>query len=129
MGARLVDLVRLSMLAALLAGGASSAAASTCQPGCADDKRECRDLAQHVAKAENSPLSVMNERLPHIVGSGDARGRTIDVRMQERRDFENRRMERTRACDDKYMQCVRACATATSESDLGSVVLKPKGEL
>ena len=129
MGARLVKLVRLSILAGVLAGGASSAAANTCQPGCVEDKRECRDLAQHVAKAENSPLSVMNEQLPHIVGSGDARGRSIDVRMQERRDFENRRMERTRACDDKYMKCVRGCATSAPEADLGSVVLKPKGEL
>ncbi len=122
--------VCLGMFAALLASGACRAADSaTCQPGCADDKRECRALAQNEAKRENGPLEVMNEKLPHIVGAGDSRGRSIEVRMRERQAFENRRMERTRACDDKYMKCVSACAGTPAEPDAGSVVLKPKGEL
>ena len=127
---RKMGFVRLAMVTALLASGACSAGDSaSCQPGCADDKRECRALAQNEAKRENGPLEVMNEKLPHIVGAGDARGRSIEVRMRERQGFENRRMERTRACDDKYMKCVRVCSGTVAEPDAGSVVLKPKGEL
>ncbi len=118
------------LLALLMASGACSANDSaSCQPGCADDKRECRALAQHESKRENGPLEIMNEKLPHIVGAGDARGRSIEVRARERQGFENRRMERTRACDDKYMKCVSNCSGKEVEPDAGSVVLKPKGEL
>lgn len=121
--------VLFSLLLGFLASGTCSAAASTCQPGCADDKRECRDFAQREDKKENSPLAMMNEALPHIRYSGDARGRSIDVRAAERRDFESRRMERTRVCEDKYMKCVRVCTGPAVEVQSPSVVLKRQGEL
>lgn len=118
------------MLLALLASGTSTAAeSSTCQPECAQEKRECRTFAQNDAKRENGPLAMMNEKLPHIVGSGDARGRSIDVRARERQEFENRKMERTRACDDKFMKCVQVCTPQAAGPDAGSVVLKRKDEL
>jgi hypothetical protein len=118
----------LSLLLGLLASGASIAdERSTCQPGCAEDKRECSALAQHSAKLENSPLAKMNDKLPHIAGSSDARGRSIGMRAEERREFEDRKMARVRACDDKYMKCVRACSA--TEPEAGSVVLRRKGEL
>lgn len=120
----------LSMLLALLAGGPCGAAeSSACQSECAQEKRACRDLAQHAAKLENSPLASMNEKIPHTRYTGDGRARDGEIRANELRDFQNRKLERTRACDDKYMQCVRTCATPAQEPDLGSVVLKPKGEL
>ncbi len=120
----------LSLLLGLLASGASIAGESSiCQPGCAKDKRECSALAQHSAKLENSPLAKMNDKLPHIVGSSDARGRSIDMRAEERREFENRKMARIRACDDKYMKCVRACSQMATEPDTDSVVLKRKDAL
>jgi hypothetical protein len=123
--------MRVSVLLAGISFAASCAAqGSTCQPGCAEDKRECRAFAQHEAKKENSPLATMNEALPHIRYSGDARGRSIDDRAAERRDFDKRRMERTSACEDKYQKCVRTCeAAASSDADAPSVVRKPKGEL
>jgi hypothetical protein len=125
---KLIVLCSLSL--GILAGAACSAAeVGTCQSGCADDKRECSALAQHEAKGENSPLAIMKEKLPHIRHSGDARGRSIDVRANERREFENRRMERTHACDDKYMKCVRACTEPTDGVESRSVVLKRQGEL
>lgn len=71
----------------------------------------------------------MNEPLPKIVGSGDSRGRNIEMRASEYRGFEDRRMARIRACDDKYMKCVRACAGTPLEPDPGSVVLRRKDEL
>jgi hypothetical protein len=116
-------------LGVLASGACSAAESSTCQPGCADDKRECSALAQHEAKGENSPLAIMNEKLPHIRHSGDARGRSIDVRAAEHREFENRRMARARACDDEFMKCIRACTEPADGIESRSVVLKRQGEL
>ena len=123
-------LFRLSMPLVFLASGACTAAdSSTCQPDCAQEKRECSSRAQQVSKRENGPLESMNEKLPHIRYSGDARGRSIDVRAGERQDFENRRLERNRSCDDKYMKCVNACQGPGGVADQDSVVLKRKDEL
>jgi hypothetical protein len=123
-------IVNVFLLLAVLASGACSAQqGTTCQPDCAADKRECGAVARHDAKREDSPLSIMNEELPHIVHGGDSRGRSMDVRAREHRDFENRKMARIRACDDKYMKCVRTCSSPAAGSDPGSVVLKRRDEL
>ncbi len=122
--------ISASMLLVLAASGTCSAAdSSACQPGCAEDKRECRDLAQHAAKMENSPLAPMNEKIPHTRYTGDGRARDGEIRANALRDFQERKHERSRACDEKYMQCVRTCTSPAAEPDQGSAVLKRKGEL
>ena len=124
----MIKFVRLSVVLGLLASGICSAGESTCQPSCAADKRECAALAQHSTRLENSPLAKLNDKLPHIVGSSDGRGRSLAMRADERREFEDRRIQRMRACDDSYMKCVRSCTEPATETAPDSVVFKRKGE-
>lgn len=123
-------LARLSLLTGLLASGACSAAeSSTCQPSCAADRVDCAAVAQHSAKLENSPLAKMNDKLPHIVGSSDGRGRSLAMRAEERRQFEQRKMQRIQTCGDRYMKCVRTCSETPTEAEPDSIMVKRKGEL
>ncbi len=120
-------LLRISALLAALANGACNAqGSSTCQPACADDKRECHALAQHAAKAEDRPLAAMNRQLPRASFHGSD-GLILEKKRNDINDFRARRMQQARACDHRYMQCVRACGEPPADG--GSVVLKPKDEL
>lgn len=70
----------------------------------------------------------MNAKIPKLAFTGSD-GPLIENKGNQIRDFRERRQERSRTCDEKYMTCVRSCAKEVSEPDTGSVVLKPRADV
>lgn len=51
------------------------------------------------------------------------------MRADERREFENRKMQRIHGCDEHYMKCVRLCSTTKTAAAPDNMVFKRKREL
>ena len=54
---------------------------------------------------------------------------SLDMRADERREFENRKMQRIHGCDEHYMKCVRLCSTTKTAAAPDNMVFKRKREL
>lgn len=116
-------IVKLSVLLALLACGVCRAdEAGLCKPLCEQEKRQCRSAAAKLV--DHDPQSLMKPRGndkpvryfgPSSVKTGEPVGPEV-------RNGQERRMTRSRACDDSFAVCTKACSTKPATSD---ILVKP----
>ena len=108
---------------ALLASGASKAAeAGLCKPVCAEEQRVCRNAAAKVRDDEAESLMPNGERDRMARNFKDGSVVTNQPLGPAVRNAQDRRMARTRACDDRFMTCAKACSAPSAQSE---VLTKP----
>ncbi len=115
--------LRYSVMLALLVSGVCQADdAGLCKPMCAEEKRVCRNAA--VILDDHPAGSLMkireNDRMARSFVDGSVK--TNQPVGPEVRNAQDRRMTRTRTCDDQFMTCTKACAPKPAMSD---VLVKP----
>ncbi len=115
--------VKLSVTLALLVSGACQAdEASLCKPMCSEEKRVCRSAAAQLKDEKAHSLMRIREEDRMARNFVDGAVKTNQPLGPEVRNAHERRMTRTRACDDQFTTCSKACAVAPITSD---VLTKP----
>lgn len=113
----------LSVMLALLVAGASKADdAGLCKPLCAEEKRVCRNAAAKLDDHAGESLMSIGEKDRMARNFVDGAVKTNQPLGPEVRNAQDRRMTRTRVCDDQFMTCSRACSSKPITSD---VLVKP----
>ena len=107
------------MLLALLVSGACKAdEAGLCKPVCAEEQRMCRNTAAKVRDHEGESLMSFGEKDRMARNFKDGHVVTNQPVGPSVRNAQERRMTRTRACDDQFMTCTKACSTPSKRSDV-----------
>jgi hypothetical protein len=115
--------LKLSMMLALLVSGACKAdEAGLCKPVCAEEKRVCRNAAAKVSDEGAESLMSIRESDRMARNFKDGTVVTNQPVGPAVRNAQERRMARTRACDDQFMTCTKACSAPPARSD---VLTKP----
>ncbi len=110
------------MLALLVSGVCQADEAALCKPVCAEEKRVCRNAAVKLDDHPAASLMKIRESDRMSRNFVDGSVKTNQPVGPEVRNAQDRRMTRTRACDEQYMTCSKACSPKPALSD---VLVKP----
>lgn len=115
--------VKLSVMLALLASGACKADESgLCKPVCDQEKRQCRTAAANLVDEDAESLMAPNGHNATARYFGKGSVKTSQPFGPDVRNAQDRRMQRTRVCDDRFAVCTKACSKGPATSD---VLIKP----
>jgi hypothetical protein len=114
--------MRLASLIVTLAGALFSQAAlaafpGLCQSVCDSERRSCKANVQQLATEDGEGLLVMQEK--NQLARTAARTGTPSpepVRAGEQAAVQNRRIQRTAACESTYERCERGCRAPEAEA-------------
>lgn len=111
--------VKLSVMLALLASGACKADESgLCKPLCDQEKRQCRTAATNLVDQDTESLMARRAGDAPVRYFGDTSVHTSNPAGPDVQNAQDRRMRRTRACDDRFAVCRKACSAETPSSDV-----------
>ena len=111
--------VKLSVMLALLASGACKADDSgLCKPLCDQEQRKCRAAATNLVDQETESLMAPRSGDAAVRYFGDVSAHASNPAGPDVRNAQDRRMRRTRACDERFAVCRKACSAETPSSDV-----------
>jgi hypothetical protein len=113
------------LLVALLANVCRGEDIALCKADCDAEKRECRGMAGTLSRDDTSPILSMGEKNPYALSQREP-GVVSDLRPDRQDDYRNRRSERLRKCDDRYLRCTRDCSDPAATSSTSSVLINRK---
>ena len=123
--------MRFASLIATLAGVLASHAVLAAEPGfchsvCDSERRACKADVQQLAAEDGEGLLVMREK-NELARTASRTGApsTEPVRAVEQKAVQNRRIQRTAACENTYQRCERAC-TAPDAKAATSPIFVPR---
>jgi hypothetical protein len=119
--------MRLPPLIAILAGMLSANAALAADPGfchtvCDSERRACRADVQQLAAEDGEGLLVMQEKnqLARTAAKTGAPSSEA-ARVNERTAVQNRRIQRTAACESTWQRCERACTPPAAKAPVSPI--------
>ena len=124
--------MRFASLIATLAGVLASQAVLAAEPGfchsvCDSERRACKADVQQLAAEDGEGLLVMREK-NELARTASRTGApsTEPVRAVEQKAVQNRRIQRTAACENTYQRCERACKAPDAKAATSPIFVPRK---
>lgn len=115
----------LILLVAVVTSLARGEETAFCKSMCDSERRECRGMAETLSRTDTAPILSMGKN-PYERQA--ERWQKIPPEAWAQNDYRNRRFERIRNCEDRFMLCTSSCSDPPAAPSTGSVVIYPKNE-